>query len=736
MRKYAIWCTIGAFFAVGTLMLFVNAGEIDRQIERILTDYCDPSVAVEFSDVDTCWPGEQISVTINLSNGDSLKFLEIFLDLPAELTLESIDTDGTPWIGTIEVDTVGSDINISFEAPDTCLGISSTPRRLIDMGLRVSPSADFNSALYAGFGQYPEAIFCDTIATCFVDTSGRGSDITIPDDSVVVILDPATVYSYQGYDIRDSCKTEFLGVVPVKLYTNFPCSTYSLAFGGPEDTTLCWEFESKGGGAQFQKLLNVEYYRVYGCPATKPSGDTTIYLGDFRYKIMSFGGEYEDDCSFQLGMYLAFYDYLAGVYTEVYNWGGTNPVQYSDMDLDNGGIFLEPYEVTVDVKDADVGIDSMVYIPVTINPTFWAQDYDLYFEFDTTYLDFQSVISAELPLPESTQAAAETWHDGYLRYRFWWFIQDSVCRYILPDTEQTLFTMIFKAKDAFEAGTTTDIRLGNEGDVSYVHDYFTPRQDTIVIDDYNDSECWTATGGIVTHPVWFYLEPGGATCYTNDKIARIPLLVTYINETCGWKALLYYNWPTYADSVTGVEVAVDSSRDYTGGFGKNPATEVFFGETVAEPCTLAYIWVSEKDVDGMSFGLVDGGWIEYNSGSDTASITPGDSIVIDCGAGGAGGKVEVELPLTYSLEQNYPNPFNASTRISFSLAEPGFANLEIFDVLGRKIKTLLSENLQAGAHSIIWNGRNQAGNPVAGGVYFYVLRSNGFEDSRKMVYLK
>jgi len=80
-----------------------------------------------------------------------------------------------------------------------------------------------------------------------------------------------------------------------------------------------------------------------------------------------------------------------------------------------------------------------------------------------------------------------------------------------------------------------------------------------------------------------------------------------------------------------------------------------------------------------------------------------------------------EVIADYVLEQNYPNPFNPSTKISFALAEAGTVKLQIYDLLGNMVRTLVNEHRNAGRYDVIWNGRNRAGETVAGGVYLYRL---------------
>ncbi|HOP06293.1 MAG TPA: T9SS type A sorting domain-containing protein [candidate division Zixibacteria bacterium] len=89
------------------------------------------------------------------------------------------------------------------------------------------------------------------------------------------------------------------------------------------------------------------------------------------------------------------------------------------------------------------------------------------------------------------------------------------------------------------------------------------------------------------------------------------------------------------------------------------------------------------------------------------------------------------VPEVYSLNQNYPNPFNPVTTISFSLAEGGQAKLELFNVMGQRVATLVDGMLDAGPHEFEWDG-----SAVSSGVYFYRLTTETFIDTKKMLLLK
>ncbi len=94
------------------------------------------------------------------------------------------------------------------------------------------------------------------------------------------------------------------------------------------------------------------------------------------------------------------------------------------------------------------------------------------------------------------------------------------------------------------------------------------------------------------------------------------------------------------------------------------------------------------------------------------------------------------VPVTTSLAQNHPNPFNPETTISFALAQDEAVELEIFNIRGQKIKTLVSEELGSGNHDIRWQGQDDLNQPVSSGIYFYRLKTDRFTDIKKMILMK
>jgi hypothetical protein len=94
------------------------------------------------------------------------------------------------------------------------------------------------------------------------------------------------------------------------------------------------------------------------------------------------------------------------------------------------------------------------------------------------------------------------------------------------------------------------------------------------------------------------------------------------------------------------------------------------------------------------------------------------------------------LPTDFVLHQNYPNPFNPVTKIGLTLPRSTYVALNIFDILGARVRTLVSGQMPAGNHTIMWDSRNEAGDIVPSGIYFYRVTADNFEQTRKMLLVK
>ncbi len=114
---------------------------------------------------------------------------------------------------------------------------------------------------------------------------------------------------------------------------------------------------------------------------------------------------------------------------------------------------------------------------------------------------------------------------------------------------------------------------------------------------------------------------------------------------------------------------------------------------------------------------------DWESGfSDDAEVT------VDVG--------DTPIPLVTELNGNYPNPFNPETAINFALNEAGPVRIDIFNIKGQYVKTLVNEHLEAAYYSIVWDGKDANGINVSSGVYFYKMNAGKYTSTKKMILMK
>jgi len=207
--------------------------------------------------------------------------------------------------------------------------------------------------------------------------------------------------------------------------------------------------------------------------------------------------------------------------------------------------------------------------------------------------------------------------------------------------------------------------------------------------------------------------------------------------------------PTLMD-LTGESVLINYALWYTNFAGDNPNDDIFTvyissdnGATWIHvvdhgPITSAG-WTEEKflvnsfvepndqiKVRFEASDFADAGSI-VEAGIDAFSIEK-----IECGPTKTTEEMDVQiLPKKYALLGSYPNPFNARVTIKYALPEASQVTLEIFDLLGRKIETVIDEFQSAGYRSVIWDGENHSS-----GMYFYTIKMGDFTKTNKMTLLK
>jgi len=145
-------------------------------------------------------------------------------------------------------------------------------------------------------------------------------------------------------------------------------------------------------------------------------------------------------------------------------------------------------------------------------------------------------------------------------------------------------------------------------------------------------------------------------------------------------------------------------------------------------------------VDEMSENNITSATIEWTvdvtDGIDTVTANNAPFTLIVDGSNALSALAEKLIPEVFALHQNYPNPFNPTTQIKYDLPEDALVSINIYDLMGRSIKSLVNSNQSAGYRSIQWNATNNLGEPVSAGMYIYMIQAGEFRQTKKMVLLK
>ncbi len=185
-----------------------------------------------------------------------------------------------------------------------------------------------------------------------------------------------------------------------------------------------------------------------------------------------------------------------------------------------------------------------------------------------------------------------------------------------------------------------------------------------------------------------------------------------INST---SAMLSWVLPQQNETHLKYDVEYSKESDFSNSFIIKDVNEKIINVEGLEPHSTYYWRVLSKNSNGSASAY-----------SETGSFTT--STVTDV--------EEEKIPIEFSLEQNYPNPFNPTTRISYSLPQNSFVTLKIYDMLGREVRTLVNQNINAGKISVDWNGDDNFGMKVSSGAYIYRIIAGDFVATKKMLLIK
>jgi len=224
------------------------------------------------------------------------------------------------------------------------------------------------------------------------------------------------------------------------------------------------------------------------------------------------------------------------------------------------------------------------------------------------------------------------------------------------------------------------------------------------------------------------VSPNGGEVYSAGDVVHIRWCIAVSHTLLNWD--LRYN-----TALPGVDTACGN---VTGGFEiielDVPPTCTEAGGGICflnpdPPCCMDYFWTVPDGIDSDQVKIkirMDNAGTDYFDLSDAPfTITSSTSIP------------EIATDSGFTLEQNEPNPCASSTRIAYTLArEAPFVRLLVYDVHGRMVRRLIQGEETTGRHVASWDGTDQEGTPVPGGVYFYRLEDGVRSETRKLVVVR
>jgi hypothetical protein len=226
----------------------------------------------------------------------------------------------------------------------------------------------------------------------------------------------------------------------------------------------------------------------------------------------------------------------------------------------------------------------------------------------------------------------------------------------------------------------------------------------------------------------YYLDVGSELPHVGEELAITVSLEDYVDLKGYGLSLSYDNEALEFVSVARIDNNILGEQEFSQARvitqSDGELTIAAFGETATEgDLGLNLIFRSLKEIEGTDVELTTG---ELRDGNFGLNAVPTPVSV----------RIETR-PEVYALGDNYPNPFNPETTIKYQLPEAGDVRLEIYNMLGQVVTTLVDDHQAARRYTILWQGTNDHGQQVASGMYFYRIVAGGeFTDVRKMLLLK
>ncbi|MEE9553087.1 MAG: T9SS type A sorting domain-containing protein [candidate division Zixibacteria bacterium] len=686
-------------------------------------------------EVDTVFPGHMAHVPVNfyLEAGEEIIAIMVRMTLETGLTYYSIDTAGTDWPTTVDNSSSGTDITIDFTS-NTLDGDDGPYFHLLDLIVQVDDSVSFSNSkdlVFEANGyqvRTPDSTWCDA--------DSIDGLVTIPQGDAWFWMDTTLGYSYQAQDSTADPEKYVLIEIPVTFKSTYPADSLLIGIREPYTGANFQGFDPGPGTHAYLTGAMTTYYlhddstlfkpdTVYTLGTLKFKGDDTLFTAYLEYSFSKFDSTwFDDDTSF------------------VYCDSSDQYLPWESLTTSSGGIQYPVYSCSTSIGTENIDVDLEVSVPVNANHTFWSQYYEYYVKFNSRCIELDTVTSGPGANVQFVNRFHEETSGDYKTYRVQASPSNQTGKYVLPNSNETIFYLDFTASDSFanSSSYSTTVSFNTTSYDSEVEDYFHPFSDQIHRVSDSTSYFYLSSGSVEV-PLFFAvaIDTVSTGCDSNYSI---PVRVSRVTQNIIDSVYFRIDCPSiqYA-KITGFSF-VDSDyligdSDYDvdmGGVG----IDVYFGIRAGEISTegiVGHLKCARRDSVESFVELNFDYWYNESSVSVGLATHKFDGGIEAC-TGGGPKQISPGVPEVYALNQNYPNPFNAETKISFTIPKPGQVEISVFDILGRRVRKLIEGQYRSGTHDVIWDGKNDTGRILSSGIYFYAIQTEHYNQSKKMLMLK
>ncbi|MEE9555194.1 MAG: FlgD immunoglobulin-like domain containing protein [candidate division Zixibacteria bacterium] len=717
------------------------------------------------------FPGHGAVVPVKITTDTDISAINLNIGYGTDVSLDSIGIDGSDWSENID-HFVGNQsnnpLNLQLLGAGNYIPGDEDTYTLFKLWFTISPNKSFGPPAISVWhdddgNNYPAVnVKDDNPDQGFGLVTGVDGSISIINGQAWFDMGTEWAYSYQAQDsLYDESKKVFINI-PVYFKANFPAKGVNIGIIINSDYMEFIPNASYNASASWCDVDLSSY------DSLSISDDITVFQASESYYTLGHlkfvGHDYEEDYNDTPGYShqdaISFYECDDPCDAPLVQCDSSEiGLDWADLGEDNGYIQYNQYkcyttfaDLYMDPRNIDLDMQ------VKARHFFWTQGFDYFVAVNDA--DFASINVTD-PANEDpgnryqyTSYQYKYSPDPYDIYQV--FTDDSGTyfqqeRYIPAYSNEEIFTIHLTPSQDFAdcVGCTSEIDTYYDGsqhqnDISRNYDFFhpnSPQLDKIIRADTLANH-FIVYSGTVTTPKLRLDVDDNVPC---KDPTIVPVRIDDVVSNYYTRVKLYFTCEG------GMRFDDISNGDYSISWGEPLITEhdtkleiegtMSQGELRAQRTLINLEFYTEElsVATQIYFDSALFADIETSPGQGPfKAVFTEDGSIKPCN--GTGPKQDpcgdCPLPYTYFLSQAYPNPFNANTIIEFGLAEPGFVSFNIYDILGKKVRTLKSEDMEPGAYQAIWDGTNDTGAEVGSGFYFYIIQTGEFTDRKRMTLLK